>query len=130
MLSYDGSGGWYDHVRPPQVDKNGYGMRVPALLVSPYARRGFIDHTTFDYTSALAFIENNWHIAPLTARDRAANSIGNAFNFAAAPRAAQVNFGQTAPAKPPQVSVAVVYWSYGSALLLVLALVTSAVIGG
>ena len=130
LLSYDGSGGWYDHVSPPQVDKNGYGMRVPALLVSPYARRGFIDHTTFDYTSALAFIENNWHIAPLTARDRAANSIGNAFNFAAAPRAAQVNFGQTAPAKPPQVSIAVVYWSYGSALFLVLALVTSAVIGG
>ena len=40
LISYDGSGGWFDHVAPPQVDANGYGLRVPALLVSPYARAG------------------------------------------------------------------------------------------
>jgi phospholipase C len=126
LLSYDGSGGWYDHVSPPQVDKNGYGMRVPALLVSPYARRGYVDNTTFDYTSALAFIEKNWQLAPLAARDRSATSIANAFDFTAAPRPAQVNFGQPVTPKNPPVSVGVVYWCYGIALLLVLGFVAFA----
>jgi phospholipase C len=129
LLSYDGSGGWYDHVTPPQVDKNGYGMRVPALLVSAYARRGYVDHTTFDYTSALAFIEKNWHLAPLAARDASVKSIVNAFDFADAPRAPQVSFGQPPVAKPPLVTVAIVYWCYGAALLLVAALVGFAIAG-
>lgn len=129
LLSYDGSGGWYDHVTPPQIDKHGYGMRVPALLVSAYARRGYVDDTTFDYTSALAFIESNWHVAPLAARDTAANSIVNAFNFAAAPRAPQVNFGRPPTTKVPEVSVGIVYWSYVPPLVLVVALVIFA-LGG
>ena len=47
MWTYDDWGGWYDHVAPPQVDARGYGFRVPALLVSPYARRGVVDHTVW-----------------------------------------------------------------------------------
>jgi phospholipase C len=127
LLSYDGSGGWYDHVKPPQVDRNGYGMRVPALLVSPYARRGHIENTVMDYTSALAFIEKNWQLAPLATRDAAANSIAPAFDFHASPRLPQVNFGQPAAAKSPLVSVALVYFCYGAALLLVLGLVLFAI---
>ncbi|HEY0643454.1 MAG TPA: alkaline phosphatase family protein, partial [Nocardioides sp.] len=53
MWTYDDWGGYYDHVPPPQVDEHGYGFRAPALLVSPYARRGHVDHTEIDFTSQL-----------------------------------------------------------------------------
>ena len=65
MWTYDEWGGWFDHVRPPP----GRGFRVPALLVSPYARRGVVDSTPLDHTSILRFIEDNWRLAPLAARD-------------------------------------------------------------
>ena len=87
VITWDDWGGWYDHVPPPQVDANGYGMRVPALFVSPYAARGRIDSTTFDFTSILRFVEDNWHIPPLTARDAAANSVGTALDFGSSPQA-------------------------------------------
>jgi len=87
LLTYDDWGGWYDHVAPPQVDDEGYGFRVPALLVSPYARRGSVDHTTLDYTSILRFIEDNWGLEPLTPRDALANSIASGLDFDQAPRA-------------------------------------------
>jgi phospholipase C len=85
VLTWDDWGGWYDHVLPPTVDANGYGMRVPALFVSPYASPGRIDSTTYDFTSILRFIEDNWRLEPLTARDAAANSVGTALDFSAAP---------------------------------------------
>ncbi len=88
VLTYDSWGGWYDHVAPPAVDRYGYGFRVPALLVSPYAKRGSIDHATLDFTSILRFIEDNWSLAPLARRDADASSIASAFDFAAAPRGA------------------------------------------
>jgi phospholipase C len=86
MWSYDGSGGWFDGVRPPKADGQTLGFRVPALLVSAYARKGQVNHTVLDYTSALKFIEQNWGLASLTARDAHANSLGSAFDFAAGPR--------------------------------------------
>jgi phospholipase C len=85
VLTWDDWGGWYDHVDPPQIDSNGYGMRVPALFVSPYAPPGRIDSTTYDFTSILRFIEDNWGIEPMTARDAAANSVGTALDFTAGP---------------------------------------------
>jgi phospholipase C len=84
--TYDDWGGWYDHVPPPQVDRWGYGFRAPALLVSPYARRGHVESATMDFTSILKFIEENWGLEPLTARDRNANSIGRAMDFRQPPR--------------------------------------------
>ena len=69
LWTYDDWGGWYDHVRPPRVDAHGYGFRVPALLVSAYARRGCIDSTTPDYTSILQFISDNWNPVPHTHLD-------------------------------------------------------------
>jgi phospholipase C len=81
VLTWDDWGGWYDHVPPPQVDANGYGMRVPALFVSPYAPPGRIDSTTYDFTSILRFVEDNWGLQPMTARDAAANSVGTALDF-------------------------------------------------
>jgi phospholipase C len=126
VLTYDSWGGWYDHVRPPTVDRYGYGFRVPALLVSPYARRGAIDHTILDFTSILRFIEDNWRLAPLTRRDADAQSIASAFDFAAPPRsAAYVSAGRsTAPAAT--VHTRVVYWAYGGAVMLAVALMAAA----
>ena len=88
IWSYDTSGGWYDHVQPPQVDRAGYGFRVPALLVSPFAKRGKVDHTQLDSTSILRFIEDNWGLPPLAARDANAANLTTAFDFAAAARPA------------------------------------------
>jgi phospholipase C len=58
FLSWDDWGGFYDHVPPPTVDGNGYGLRVPAIVISPYARRGFIDHETLSHDAFLKFIED------------------------------------------------------------------------
>jgi hypothetical protein len=58
FLAWDDWGGFYDHVVPPTVDANGYGLRVPALLISPYAKRGLIDHQTLSFDAYLKFIED------------------------------------------------------------------------
>jgi phospholipase C len=58
FLAWDDWGGFYDHVVPPNVDENGYGLRVPALLISPYAKSGLIDHQTLSFDAYLKFIED------------------------------------------------------------------------
>jgi phospholipase C len=60
FLTWDDWGGLYDHVVPPHVDVNGYGIRVPGLVISPYARRGFIDHQTLSHDAYLKFIEDDF----------------------------------------------------------------------
>ncbi|HEY8283058.1 MAG TPA: alkaline phosphatase family protein [Chloroflexota bacterium] len=60
FLAWDDWGGFYDHVAPPTVDANGYGLRVPALVISPYAKRGYIDHQTLSFDAYLAFIEDDF----------------------------------------------------------------------
>jgi phospholipase C len=60
FLNWDDWGGFYDHVPPPRVDGNGYGLRVPGLVISPYARRGFIDHQTLSQDAYLKFIEDDF----------------------------------------------------------------------
>src|SRR5262249_49477198 len=53
-------GGFFDHVPPPSVDVNGYGLRVPGLVISPYARRGFIDHQVLSFDAFAKFIEDDF----------------------------------------------------------------------
>lgn len=56
----DDWGGFYDHVAPPQVDSLGYGLRVPGLVISPYAKSGYIDHQTLSFDAYLKFIEDDF----------------------------------------------------------------------
>jgi phospholipase C len=58
LLAWGDWGGFYDHVVPPVVDQNGYGLRVPGLVISPYARKGYIDHQTLSFDAYLKFIED------------------------------------------------------------------------
>lgn len=58
FLAWDDWGGFYDHVVPPEVDELGYGLRVPGIMISPYAKRGFIDHQTLSFDAYLKFIED------------------------------------------------------------------------
>jgi phospholipase C len=60
FLAWDDWGGFYDHVVPPTVDQNGYGLRVPALVISPYARQGYIDHQILSFDAYLKFIEDDF----------------------------------------------------------------------
>jgi phospholipase C len=60
FLAWDDWGGFYDHVVPPTVDKNGYGLRVPGLVISPYAKKGYIDSQTLSFDAYLKFIEDDF----------------------------------------------------------------------
>jgi phospholipase C len=81
FVTWDESGGYYDHVPPPQVDALGQGFRVPMIVVSPYAKRGFIDHDTMDHTSMIRFIASNWGLPYLTSREEHAGNLMGAFTF-------------------------------------------------
>lgn len=81
VLTWSDWGGYFDHVPPPRVDQAGYGFRVPALIVSPFARAGTVDHTTADFTSILALIERLHGLAPLTPRDGAAADLTSTFDL-------------------------------------------------
>ena len=119
LLTYDDWGGWFDHVPPPQVDKDGYGFRVPAILVSPYAAQGAIDHTEMDFTSILRFIEDNYDLAPLSTRDAKANSLAMALDFSQTPREPYFWTGNSQiTALKLSSRRSVVYAAYGSGLAL------------
>jgi phospholipase C len=60
FLAWDDWGGFYDHVTPPTVDQNGYGLRVPGIVISPYAKQGYIDHQTLSFDAYLKFIEDDF----------------------------------------------------------------------
>ncbi len=81
ILTWDDYGGFYDHIPPPQIDKYGLGFRMPTLIISPYAKPGYIDHTQYQFESMLKFIEWRFNLQPLTERDLHANNLINAFDF-------------------------------------------------
>lgn len=86
IITYDEGGGLWDHVAPPQPDRYGCGTRIPTLLISPYARRGYIDSAMGDTTSVLAFISKRFNLKPLHTRDAGAYAMLNGLDFAQAPR--------------------------------------------
>jgi len=80
IVTYDENGGFWDHVPPPKVDRWGPGTRVPTLIISPFARKGFVDHTAYETVSVLALIEHTWGVAPLGTRDAAAADLTHALD--------------------------------------------------
>ena len=126
FVTWSDWGGYYDHVRPPVVDSHGYGFRVPTIVISPYARPGFVDHTTSDFTSILKFIETTYNLAPLTNHDRAASSLTEAFDFTRKPFAPALVETQTSTvARGIPVLAVVVFYGASVAvagILLLLAL--------
>lgn len=81
FLTWDDYGGFWDHVSPPTVDAFGYGPRVPAIVISPYAKANYISHFTYDFTSILKLIEERWGLGHLTARDDRASDMSDVFDF-------------------------------------------------
>jgi len=79
IITYDEHGGFWDHVPPPVVDRWGPGIRVPALVISPFAKRHFVDHRRYDTTSILSLIEHRWGLAPLSDRDATVDDMANVF---------------------------------------------------
>jgi acid phosphatase len=70
IITYDENGGRWDHVAPPvRRDGWGVGVRVPGIVISPFARSGFIDNTEYETVSILKLIEHRFNLAPLTSRD-------------------------------------------------------------
>src|SRR5690349_3554084 len=105
FLAWDDWGGFYAHVRPPKVDGSGYGLRVPGLVISPYARHGYIDHQTLSFDAYVKFIEDDFlggqRLDPKTdgrpdprpdVRESASQlgNLVNDFDFNQSPRAAQL----------------------------------------
>jgi phospholipase C len=86
VLTWDDFGGFYDHVPPPHVDLYGMGPRVPALIISPWAKRGFIDNRTMEFSSVFRLIETIFDLPPLTARDANAYDMLSAFDFHQTPQ--------------------------------------------
>ncbi len=86
FISWDDWGGWYDHVNPPQVDNMGLGFRVPVIVVSPYARAGYISHTTHEFSGFLKYTEEVFNLPSLGTRDVLADDFADCFNYAQTPQ--------------------------------------------
>jgi phospholipase C len=97
FVSWDDFGGFYDHVPPPQLDAWGLGPRVGLLIISPFAKSGYIEHTQLEFSSIVRFIEELYGLPFLTARDRNSADIWDAFNFTAPPQAPLLLQAQTCP---------------------------------
>lgn len=86
FLTWDDFGGYYDHVKPQQIDGYGLGFRVPLIVISPYAKKGYIDHTQYEFSSMLRFAEDTLGLQTLTGRDHSANNMMGTFDFSQSPR--------------------------------------------
>jgi phospholipase C len=87
IVTWDDWGGWYDHVKPPHRDRMGMGFRVPLIVASPYARSGYVSHTTYEFGSILRFVEDTFGLGSLGGTDATSRSIADVLDFSAAPRA-------------------------------------------
>lgn len=86
ILTYSGSGGWYDHVPPPLIPGSEHGFRVPTLFISPYSHKGIVDSTFYDTLSIVKFIEYNFNLKMVDSRYSLSNNILGAFDFDKPPR--------------------------------------------
>jgi phospholipase C len=85
VIVWDDWGGLYDNIAPAQLGYGGLGFRVPAIIVSPYAKPGYVSTTQYEFGSILKYIENNWHMPPLHRTDSRAVSIADCFDYSQSP---------------------------------------------
>jgi phospholipase C len=83
---WDDWGGWFDHVEPPQIDAMGLGFRVPLIVVSPYAKRGYVSHVQHEFGSILHFTEETFGLVALAASDARADDFSDCFDFRQSPQ--------------------------------------------
>jgi len=81
VVTYDENGGFWDHVAPPKGDRWGPSNRIPTLIVSPYAKKGYVDHTAYDTTSILKFITRRFGLEPLPGLRPAMGDLTGALQF-------------------------------------------------
>ena len=86
FITWDEWGGLYDHVTPPKLDAWDVGFRVPMVVISPYAKKGYIDDGLADFTSPLRFIADNWGLSYLTERYDKVSNFEHIFDFSTKPR--------------------------------------------
>ncbi|MDQ2909092.1 MAG: hypothetical protein M3R44_07070 [Candidatus Eremiobacteraeota bacterium] len=87
FVTWDDWGGWYDNVRPPQVDLMGLGFRVPLVVVSPYSKHGYVSHAQHEFGSILRFTEETFGLKPLGTRDIFSDDLRDCFDFSQTPPA-------------------------------------------
>lgn len=81
FITWDDWGGWYDHVAPPVYNSNEFGFRVPLIIVSPYAKSGYVSHVTHDFGSILKFIETTFNLPSLGYADSGADDFSDSFDY-------------------------------------------------
>jgi phospholipase C len=88
VIVWDDWGGWYDHVRPPGPNRyGGLGFRVPAIVVSPYSKPGYVSHNNYQFGSIIKFVEENWQLPSLGTTDKtSASFVKDFFDFTQQPR--------------------------------------------
>ena len=103
ILTWDDFGGFYDHVVPPRGPNSliEYGLRVPAIIISPYARPRYVDHTVLNFGSILKFVETVYGLPPTGPVDRASNDLMSSFDFRQRPRAPFTLAPHTCPTLDP-----------------------------
>jgi phospholipase C len=85
FITWDDWGGWYDHVAPQIYNSYEYGFRVPLIVVSPYAKTGYVSHVTHDFGSILLFIEETFNLPSLGYADARADDLSDCFNLSQIP---------------------------------------------
>jgi phospholipase C len=81
IITWDDWGGFYDNLNPPQLGYGGLGFRVPAIIVSPYAKHGYVSQTYYEFGSIIKYIEENWNLPSLGTTDQRATSIIDCFDY-------------------------------------------------
>ncbi len=117
LLTYDDSGGWYDHVEPPGVAGTTLGVRVPTLLISPYAKPGYVDSTTTDSASIPGFIDDVFKLPAITPAVNEVGSVMSAVDTSQRPNPPIIGPSEGTLAPIPRPKVATVYLLYLGALL-------------
>lgn len=124
LLTYDDSGGWYDHVVPPTVGTTTWGLRVPTILVSPYARAGHVDSQQLDTASIPGLVDRVFHLPPLTPQIATSGDLSSGLDLHQQPISPAIQSHVTLVGARPRVSL--IYLLYlgalaGAVLIIVLA---------